>query len=74
MAWIKDHAIKQNVTKLHLKGLAVNNDHPLAAVSNTKFKQKTKGSTFKTFFKKLNYKSSYKNPSLYCILFTIFSA
>ena len=50
MAWINDHAIKQNVTKLHLKGLAVNNDHPLAAVSNTKFKQKTKGSTSKTSF------------------------
>ena len=65
MAWINDHAIKQNVTKLHLKGLAVNNDHPLAAVSNTRFKQKTKGSTSKTFFKKLNYKKSKLNGSYF---------
>ena len=41
MAWINDHAIEQNVTKVYLKGLTVGNDHPLA-VSKIKVNQKTK--------------------------------
>ena len=52
MAWINDHAIKQNVTKVYLKGLTVGNDHPLA-VSKIKVNQKTKSIIFKIMSEKL---------------------